>query len=272
MAAAAGVKRSGVAQQSEAGLALFKEEKEVEGDADAAKAFKDETDDKIAALKVEADALTGKDNKKARTEKEKEMAALKTTEQYIDATRVLKGQPPKNGHFAKAGSEKKPEPEEPKPAAAPAAAATAEGDTPAKKEKEGKKPSKVESAGISKAERDELEKLKTSIVELKTKLKAEGMSGGQMNKDERVVAMVTRMNVLKEKENPGATAKEPKKEDAGKKKGGKSPEQEAEIAELKQQIETYRTKLVDEFKYAKKEINADPEMMELLQKLVKAET
>merc|ERR1712190_116172 len=107
-----------------------------------------------------------------------------------------------------------------KPAAAAAAAAAAPETTEVdatkedeKKEKkdETKKPKKAESAGISKAERDELEKLKTSIIAKKAELKAQGMSGGQCNKDEEVVKMVNRMQELKIKEDPSLA-------DAGKKK------------------------------------------------------
>merc|ERR1711972_613196 len=75
------------------------------------------------------------------------------------------------------------------------------------KKKDDKKPKKQESAGISKAERDELEKLKNDIIARKKELKDSGMSGGQINKDEQVVGWVNRMNELKEKENPGSTAK-----------------------------------------------------------------
>merc|ERR1719217_1259552 len=64
---------------------------------------------------------------------------------------------------------------------------------------------KQESAGISKAERDELDKLKTDIIARKAELKGTGMSGGQINKDEHVVIWVKRMNELKEKECPGST-------------------------------------------------------------------
>merc|ERR1712139_14985 len=114
------------------------------------------------------------------------------------------------------------------------------------------KPKKQESAGISKAERDEPEKLKE-----------QGMSGGQMNKDEQVVAWVTRMNELKEKENPGclSAAKEEKKE--GKKKK-LSADQEKEKRELEQQIEEYRNKLKTEFGYTNKDIKADPDLNEML--------
>merc|ERR1712151_1052481 len=58
------------------------------------------------------------------------------------------------------------------------------------------------SAGISKAERDELEKLKNDIIKKKAELKAQGLSGGQCNKDEEVVKWVARMKELKIKEDP----------------------------------------------------------------------
>merc|ERR1719174_2529330 len=58
--------------------------------------------------------------------------------------------------------------------------------------KKEKKEKKEDSAGISPAERDELEKLKVEIVAKKTALKEQGMSGGQQNKDPDVVKMVTR--------------------------------------------------------------------------------
>jgi len=90
-----------IMKQAEAGVASLKKEKALDGDMDAAKKFKDEIDDMIAALS--------------------------TTDQYIDATHVLKGQPPQSGHFLKAGQEVKSEPEKPKPAAAPAAEAADNG-------------------------------------------------------------------------------------------------------------------------------------------------
>merc|ERR1712217_78525 len=109
--------------------------------------------------------------------------------------------------------------------------------------KENKKPAKkVESAGISKAERDELEKLKTQIIEKKKELKEQGMTGGQINKEEQIVAWVTRMNELKEKECPGATTA--KKDD-----------------EKDKELEEYELKLKTEFKYSKKDIAADPDYM-----------
>merc|ERR1712216_199577 len=159
--------------------------------------------------KAEAAALTGKDNKKARTEKSKEASAVKNTPEYIDALKVIKGQPPKNGNFAKIKKATKAE--------AAAAEEKADEKKDDDKTKDKKAPKKQESAGISKAERDELEKLKNDIIARKKELKEQGMSGGQMNKEETIVGWVKRMNELKEKENPGCL-------NAGKdeKKAGKS--------------------------------------------------
>merc|ERR1719498_1802336 len=91
-------------------MALFasQAEDQVELDVAAATAHKEATEQKMKALEAEAAALTGKDNKKARQEKSKEAAALKTTPEYIDACRVVKGQQPKNGNFAKAKEAAKP--------------------------------------------------------------------------------------------------------------------------------------------------------------------
>merc|ERR1712070_82802 len=161
-------------------------------------------------------------NKKARTEKSKEASALKTTPEYIDATRILKDQEPKNGNFVKAKAAPK--------AAAKAAAApeAAEAEEEKQDKKSGKeKPKKAaQAAGISPAERKELESLKDDIIKKKKELKEGGMSGGQINKEESIVAMVARMNGLKEKENPGCleAAKSEKKESS---KKGKKLEQRA---------------------------------------------
>merc|ERR1712125_124302 len=98
---------------AEKGMALFAAQatEEAELDVEAATAFKAETEAKHAALEAEAAALTGKDNKKARQEKSKQASALKTTPEYIDACRVVKGQQPKNGNFAKAKEAAKPKEE-----------------------------------------------------------------------------------------------------------------------------------------------------------------
>jgi hypothetical protein len=250
--------------RAEEGLKLFEGQDggAVEYDADAAKAYLDQCDAEIKQMEDEVKALTGKDNKKARTEKSKAVSAAKNDPKYIDATKVCKGLEPKNGNFIKSKTEapkkveKKEEPKE------------APKEEPKKEEKE-KKAKKTESAGISKEERQELEDLKNKIVAKKAELKAAGMSGGQQNKDPEVAAMVARMNELKEKESPGSTAKAGKDKGDSKKgkKGALSSEEQKEMDDLKGQIEQYRERLVKEFGYSKKEIKADPEMCELEDKL-----
>merc|ERR1712176_1508141 len=107
---------------------------------------------KIKEKEDAAAALTGKDDKKARTEMSKEVSAMKAEEKYVDACKVVKGLAPPKGNFVKS---------------------IQKGDAPKKAEqevkaedekKDDKKPKKADSAGISKAERDDLEKLKKDII------------------------------------------------------------------------------------------------------------
>merc|ERR1711920_97803 len=127
--------------------------------------------------------------------------------------------------------------------------------------KDDKKPKKAESAGISKAERDELEKLKKDIIERKAELKAQGMSGGQCNKDEQVVAWVARMTELKIKEDPTLA-------EGDKKKEKKKPASEEKMA-LEKRIEEYRQQLKSEFGYSDKDIKADPDFADMQKQLSK---
>jgi len=241
--------------RAEQGMKLFTADDAVEGDQPAATAFKEETDAKIAELDKEVAALTGKDNKKIRQEKDKEKTALKNDKKYIDACKVVKGNPPANGFFVKAGQEKKPE-----ASAAPAVAAPEE-----KKDDKKASKKKTESAGISRDERAELESLKTKIIEKKGALKTEGLSGGQINKHEDIVKWVSRMNELKEKETPGSTTGGKNPDDkGGKKKGKKLDTESMAVLEAKQKaLEEYLERLRTEFKYSKKEIAADPEYQEM---------
>jgi len=254
-------------KQAEIGMKLFEQEAaaEVEYDIAGATTFKEGEDVKMAALDDVIKGLTGKDNKKAKTEKEKEKKAIKDSREYIDAEKVIKGKHPQNGFWVKKSAE-----EEQREAAAAASAVAAAAktqdavsggaDDKVKEKKE--KPKKAqESAGISPAERQELDKLKGDIIARKADLKGQGMSGGQMNKDEHIAAWVTRMNELKEKECPGSTA--PTKGKSADKKKATSTEQEAAISEVEREIEEYRVKLMTEFKYTKKEISADPDMQDL---------
>merc|ERR1712083_369194 len=130
---------------------------------------------------------------------------------------------------------------------------------------EGKKAAKpakkAESAGLSQAEKKELDQIKNDIVSRKTKLKEEGMSGGQQNKDAQIVEWVARMNELKEKECPGSTQKPDKKEEKKKKVLGSDMQKQAD--QLRQDIEQYRTKLRSEFGYSNKDIKADPDLAEM---------
>merc|ERR1712173_505156 len=126
---------------------------------------------------------------------------------------------------------------------------------------------KTESAGISQAERDELETLKNDIIARKAELKAQGMSGGQQNKDSQIVEWVTRMNELKEKAEPGSTTKDSKKDDKKKSKAPLSVEEQKEADSLAGEIEIYKHKLKTEFGYSNKDIKNDPELQEMEKKL-----
>merc|ERR1712078_388552 len=130
--------------------------------------------------------LTGKDNKKARNAKSREVSDMKKTDDFTDAERVLAGKEPLSEKW-KSGEVKAEKKEE-------IVLENVVKDAYVKpKEIAPKKEKKEESAGISPAERDELEKLKTDIVAKRTALKEQGMSGGQQNKDPDVVKMVARM-------------------------------------------------------------------------------
>merc|ERR1712232_1021111 len=138
-------------------------------------------------------------------------------------------------------------------------------DAQSKAEAKGKAKKEKEGAGISRAERDELEALKNKIIEKKKLLKEQGMSGGQMNKDEEVVAWVARMNELKEKECPGSTTAAGKddKKAGGKKKKLLDSESQALLETRQREFDEYVEKLRTEFKYSKKEILADPDYKEM---------
>merc|ERR1719183_1810842 len=121
--------------------------------------------------------MSGKEQKKAKKEKEKAAHALKNEDKYVDACRVIKGLPPNKGNFTDGGGGAA----APKAAAAPPSAGYAE-PAPAKEEekkekKEDKKPKKAADAGIGPEERKELEKLKADIITKKKELKDSGLTG-----------------------------------------------------------------------------------------------
>merc|ERR1712060_415643 len=204
-------------------------------------------------------ALSGKDNKKARTEEEKERKAIKDNKQYIDAEKIEKGKEPQNGFFVKTQQKKEEKPKE--------AAEEKKEDAKEDAKKKTDKPKKaMESAGLSPDEKKELEKLKTDIIARKSELKAAGKSGGECNKDEQVVAWVARMQELKIKEDPSLADGDKKKGDDKKKdKAAKSQEKLA----LEAKIEEYRLQLMNEFQYSAKDIKADPDMVDLQKQLAK---
>merc|ERR1712204_117919 len=115
------------------------------------------------------------------------------------------GLAPVNGFFSVASAEVGKEAEvaqNPPGAEAPTDKADADAKKAAKPNK------KAESAGLSQADKKELDQIKNDIVSRKTKLKEEGMTGGQQNKDPQIVEWVARMSELKEKECPGSTQKQ----------------------------------------------------------------
>eukprot|EP00928_Gymnodinium_smaydae_P073391 TRINITY_DN565_c0_g1_i2.p1 TRINITY_DN565_c0_g1~~TRINITY_DN565_c0_g1_i2.p1 ORF type:complete len:257 (-),score=115.28 TRINITY_DN565_c0_g1_i2:166-936(-) len=244
---------------AEQGMTLFAKEDQVDYDVDGATKYKDDHEAKIKEKEDYVATLTGKDNKKARTEASKEVSAMKAEEKYVDACKVVKGLPPPKGNFVKSivkgDAPKKTE------------AAEAKKDEPKKDDakKDAKKPGKPESAGISKAERDELEQLKKDIIKRKAELKEQGMSGGQCNKDEQVVAWVARMTELKIKEDPTLAEGDKKKDD---KKEKKKPASEEKMA-LEKKIEEYRLQLKADFGYSDKDIKADPDFQDMQKALSK---
>jgi len=186
------------------------------------------------------------------------LSELKVDKQYIDACKVAKGLAPVSGFFSVASAEVEKDAEaaqKPPGAEAPADKVDADAKKMAKSTK------KAESAGLSLAEKNELNQIKDDIVSRKNKLKEEGVSGGQQNKDPRIVEWVSRMNELKEKESPGSTQKPDKREEKKKKLLGSGMQKQADS--LKQEIDEYKTKLKSEFGYSNKDIKADPDLAEM---------
>jgi hypothetical protein len=246
-------------RQAEKGLKLFRVEEVKEYDLNGATTFKGQQEAKIKAAESEAEALHGKDNMKARAAKGKEAAALKADPQYIDAVKVVKGLETKHGFFTKSEAPVDEKPKEEKLAGG--------GEDAKKEKKEDKKPKKMESAGLSPAEVKELETLKNDLIARKTQLKAEGLSGGQQNKDTQVMEWVKRMNELKEKQDPGCTQKEKKDDKKKNSKGSLTSEDQIAYDALRNEMEIYKQRLRTEFGYTNKDIKADPELAEMNAKI-----
>merc|ERR1719171_2390723 len=199
-----------------------------------------------------------------RNAKSREIADLKKDANFVDAERILAGKepitpsnktpqnaPPKKGEYDDlfAGCD----------AGKMYVAPTTESLTfTSKKKKE--KPAK----GLSEKELEDMEKLKNNIMTRKSELKAEGLSGGAINKDSEIVDWVAKLNALKEKEaqlKGEMTAKDLKAESKGKKGD------EKEIAKLRDEIDAYKLKLKEEFGYSKQDINKDPDLVEMQKRL-----
>jgi len=242
--------------QAEEGMKLFMKAAEgtcAEYDTAAAEKYKSEVEARITSLEAEMALLTGKDNKKERSEKGKQAAALKSEQRYVDACKIVKGLEAKFGNFTT------------KEAYVPDVITTdaAKVEEPVGKKTAKKEPKKQESAGLSPAETKELEDIKQAIIERKAILKEQGLSGGQQNKDEEVVKMVNRMNELKEKQDPGSTKKDKDAKKDAKKKTPLSAEEQKEYSKLQQEVELYKAKCRTEFGYSNKDLKADPDLQEM---------
>eukprot|EP00930_Biecheleria_cincta_P081850 TRINITY_DN7125_c0_g2_i2.p1 TRINITY_DN7125_c0_g2~~TRINITY_DN7125_c0_g2_i2.p1 ORF type:complete len:291 (-),score=95.03 TRINITY_DN7125_c0_g2_i2:303-1064(-) len=249
--------------QADEGMKLFKPEAEIMFDTDGASNFKLLHEAAIKEKQDQAEKLTGKQNKNARSEIGKQVQSMKADPMYIDACKVVKGLESPNGNWMT-----KTEVEAAKKGGyATEAPVEAQPKTLAKKEKEKKEPKKQESGGLSKAEKDELDKLKEDIIKRKAELKEQGLSGGQCNKDPQVLTWVQRMQELKIKENPLGLDGDGNKEDDKKKKEKKVSS--AEKIALEKKIEDYRLSLKADFAYTDKDIKNDPDYQELLKELAK---
>jgi len=250
------VKGGALELQAEIGMKLLKatEASGAEYDSAAAEAYQKEVETRIAKLETESNQLTGKDNKKERSAKGKEIAELKNEHKYVDACKIVKGLEPKFGHFVTKAAVL-PQIEKPETVQEAPEQKTRKDNKKEKKEKE--------SAGLSPDELKELDDLKQKIIEEKAILKEQGMSGGQINKNEKIVGMVARLNELKEKQDPGSSKKDKDAKKDAKKKTPLSAEEQKEYAQLQGDIEVYKAKLRTEFGYSNKEIKADPDLKEM---------
>ena len=224
-----------------------------------------ETMSKVKSLEREIDDLTGKENKKARNARSRVIAEMKKDVNFMDAERIIAGK--------EALSPMNRDPNTPSKRVgeydhlfATANGLTADGKlayvaptvdigvTVSKKKKEKK------ATDLTEEEKQQMEKLKNDIVTKKSELKAEGMSGGQINKDSEIVDWVAKLNALKEKEAQlkGNLSEKEAKTAEKSKKGD-----EKEIAKLRDEIEAYKLKLKEEFGYSKQDINKDPDLVEM---------
>merc|ERR1711939_469547 len=147
--------------------------------------------------------MGGKENKKARNARSRVIAEMKKDVNFMDAERIIAGKEalsPMNrdpntpsrkvGKYDHLFAQKATMPDGKLAYVAPTAEIGVSGGK--KKEKKAK--------DLSEEEKNLMEKLKNDIVAKKSELKAEGMSGGQINKHAEIVEWVNKLNALKEKE------------------------------------------------------------------------
>merc|ERR1719387_3156302 len=210
---------------------------------------------KVKNLEAEITDISGKENKKARNARSRVIAEMKKDVNFMDAERIIAGKealspmnrdpntPSKRvGEYDHLFAQKATMPDGKLAYVAP----TADIGVSDKRKKE----KKVKD--LSEEEKQQMEKLKNSIMTKKAEMKAEGISGGQINKDSEIVEWVNKLNALKEKEaqlKGDMSAKDVKNEQK-QKKGD-----EKEIARLK-----------EEFGYSKQDINKDPDLIEMQQR------
>jgi hypothetical protein len=246
--------------QADEGMKLFANDPIITFDTVGASKFKLTHEARIKEIEVQAENLTGKSNKKARSEHGKQVQAMKAEAMYIDACKVMKGVEAPNGNFM---TKIVPESDMP-PGLAIIAPAPVVPEPKKRTEKEGKK-TEAQTGGLSKEEKDELEKLREDIIARKAELKEQGLSGGQCNKDSQVQKWVARMQELKIKENPLGLGEDGKKEEKKKEKKVSSAEKLA----LEKKLEEYKNSLRNDFGYTEKDIKADPDFQDLQKELAK---
>jgi len=232
-----------------------------------AQAILAETMSKVKHLEGEIAGLTGKENKKARNERSRVIAEMKKDVNFMDAERILAGKEALTPSNRDPNTPSKKVGEYDHLFAQMANGLTADGklayvaptaDIGVSKTKKEKKVK-----DLSEEEKNQMEKLKNNIMTKKAEMKAEGVSGGQINKDSEIVEWVAKLNALKEKEaqlKGDMTAKDAKKDEKSKKGDVK------EIAKLKDEMDAYKLKLKEEFGYSKQDINKDPDLVEMQQR------
>merc|ERR1719389_1428585 len=168
----------------------------VEYDQAAAQKHMDECEAAIKVMEEEVKLLTGKENKKAQTEKKKAISAAKNDPKYIDAQKIVKGLEPKNGNFVKVKQEaKKVEKKEEKPVE------EQEKECPGSTAKAGKdKGSSKKKGALSTEEQKEMEELKGQIEQYRERLVKEfGYSKKEIKADPEMCELEDKLKAFEKR-------------------------------------------------------------------------